>query len=134
MSEIKFYLLTYLLYLLCWIFSLLVAVRISFKPSMPAREQQGRVTALRWEQFLHRNFTNATNHAKIFYFIVLLVFCKFSYRTYRNGLNQVPQSWDLLGPSKNSNRVSSIPFVGNLHFSMFVHRVRDLKNLFVSRR
>ena len=33
-----------------------------------------------------------------------------------------------LGPSKNSSRVSSIPFVGNPHFSMFVHGVRYRKN------
>ena len=75
-----------------------------------------------------------TNHTKIFYFIALLVFRKFSYQTYWNGLNQVPQRWSPLGPSKNSSRVSSIPFARNLHFSMFVHRVWDLKNLFASRR
>ena len=40
----------------------------------------------------------------------------------------------VLEPSKNSSRGSLIPFVENLHCSMFVHRVRYLKNLFVSRR
>ena len=66
---------------------------------MPARGQE-RENALRWEQFLWRNFPNVTNRTKIFYFIALLVFRKFSYRTYRNGLNQVPQSWGPLGPQK----------------------------------
>ena len=68
---------------------------------MPAHEQQGRGNALRREQFLWRNFTNVTNHTKIFYFIALLVFCKFSYWNYRNGLNQVPQSWGPLSSQKN---------------------------------
>ena len=35
-----------------FIFLLLIAVRISFNPSMPACGQQGRGNALRWEQFL----------------------------------------------------------------------------------
>ena len=73
-------------------------------------------------------------HAKISYSIVSLVFRKFSYRTYRNGLNQVPQSWGTPSISKSTNRVSSIPFVGNPHFSILLHRVRYLKNLFMSRR
>ena len=38
------------------------------------------------------NIYSEINHTKIFYFIALPVFRKFSYRTYRNGLNQVPQS------------------------------------------
>ena len=46
-------------------------------------------------------------------------YSKFSYQTYRNGLNKVPLNWGTLGPSKNSSRVSSIPFVGNRNFSMF---------------
>ena len=73
-------------------------------------------------------------HAKISYSIASLVFRKFSYRTYRNGLNQVPQSWGTPSISKSTNRVSSIPFVGNPHFSILLHRVRYLKNLFMSRR
>ena len=73
-------------------------------------------------------------HAKISYSIVSLVFRKFSYRTYRNGLNQVPQSWGTPSISKSTNCVSSIPFVGNPHFSILLHRVRYLKNLFMSRR
>ena len=73
-------------------------------------------------------------HAKISYSIVSLVFRKFSYRTYRNGLNQVPQSWGTPSISKSTNRVSSIPFVGNPHFSILLHRVQYLKNLFMSRR
>ena len=73
-------------------------------------------------------------HAKISYSIASLVFRKFSYRTYRNGLNQVPQSWGTPSISKSTNCVSSIPFVGNPHFSILLHRVRYLKNLFMSRR
>ena len=73
-------------------------------------------------------------HAKIFYSIVSLVFRKFSYRTYQNGLNQVSQSWGSPSISKSTNRVSSIPFVGNPHFSILLQRVRYLKNLFMSRR
>ena len=70
-------------------------------------------------------------HAKISYSIVSLVFHKFSYRTYRNGLNRVPQSWGTPSISKSTNCVSSIPFVGNSHFSILLHRVRYLKNLFM---
>ena len=35
---------------------------------------------------------------------------------------------------KSTNRVTSIPFVGNPHFSILLHRVRYLKNLFMYRR
>ena len=71
-------------------------------------------------------------HAKISYSIASLVFWKFSYRTYRNSLKQMPQSWGSL--LKSTNHVSSIPFVGNPHFSILLQRVRDLKNLFMSGR
>ena len=71
-------------------------------------------------------------HAKISYSIASLVFRKFSYRTYRNSLKQMPQSWGSL--LKSTNHVSSIPFVGNPHFSILLQRVRDLKNLFMSGR
>ena len=47
--------------------------------------------------------------AKISYSIVSLVFLKFSYQTYGNGLNQVPQRWGTPSNSKNTNCVSSIP-------------------------
>ena len=73
-------------------------------------------------------------HAKFPYSIASLVFHKFSYRTYQNGLNQVPQSWDTPSISKSTNRVSSIPFVGNPRFSILLQRMRYLKNLFMSRR
>ena len=73
-------------------------------------------------------------HAKISYSIVSLVFRKFSYRTYRNGLNQVPQSWGTPSISKSTNRVSSILFVRIPHFSILLHRVWYLKNLFMSQR
>ena len=73
-------------------------------------------------------------HAKISYSIVSLVFRKFSYRTYRNGLNQVPQSWGTRSISKSTYRVSSISSVWNPHFSILLHRVRYLKYLFMSRR
>ena len=73
-------------------------------------------------------------HAKISYSIVSLVFRKYLYRTYPNGLNQVAQSWGTPSIWKSTNRASSIPFVENPHFSILLHRVRDLKNLFMSRR
>ena len=72
-------------------------------------------------------------HVKISYSIVSLAFHRFSYRTYRNGLNQVPQSWGTPSISKSTIRVSSIHFVGNPHFSILLHRVWYLKNLFVSK-
>ena len=84
-----------------------------------------------WEQM--QNITNLLSTLK-FLIPYSLVFRKFSYRTYRNGLNQVPQSWGTLKISKSTNRVSSIPFVGNPHFSILLHRVRYLKNLFMSQR
>ena len=37
-------------------------------------------------------------------------------------------------PQKSKNRVNLINFVGNLHFIILVHRVRYLKNIFVSPR
>ena len=73
-------------------------------------------------------------HTEISYSIVSLVFRKFLYRTYRNVLNQVPQSWRTLNTSKSTNCVSSIPFVRNPHFSILLHRVRYLKKNFMSRR
>ena len=73
-------------------------------------------------------------HVKTSYSIVSLVFHKFSYRTYWNGLNRVSQSWGTPSISKSTNRVSSIPFVGNPHFSILLHRLRYLKNLFMSQR
>ena len=73
-------------------------------------------------------------HAKISYTIVSLLFLKFSYRTYLNGLNQVPQRWGTPSIPKSANRVSSIPLVGNLHFSILLHRVWYLKILLMSQR
>ena len=73
-------------------------------------------------------------HAKISYSIVSLVFLKFLYRTHRNGLNQVPQSRGTPSISKRTNCISSIPFVGNPHFSILMHRVQYLKNLLMCRR
>ena len=73
-----------------------------------------------------------TKHAKISYSIASLVFRKFSYRTYRNGLNQVPQSWGRPSISKSTNHVSSIPFVRNPHFSILLQRVQYLKTFFMS--
>ena len=73
-------------------------------------------------------------HAKISYSIVSLVFRKFSYRTYRNSLKRVTKSWTTPTTSKSTNRVSSIPFVRNLHFRILLHRVRYLRNLSMSPR
>ena len=36
---------------------------------------------------------------------------------------EIPQSWDTPGTPKSTNRVSLIPFAGNPHFSILVHRV-----------
>ena len=69
-------------------------------------------------------------HAKISYSIASLVFRKFSYWTYQNGLNHVTQGWDTPSTSKSTSCVSSIPFVWNPHFSILLHRVRYLKNVF----
>ena len=73
-------------------------------------------------------------HAKISYSIVSLVFRKFSYRTYRNSLHQGISKLRTPSTSKNTNRVSSIPFVGNPHFSILLQRVQHLKNFLMSRR
>ena len=73
-------------------------------------------------------------HDKITCSIVSLVFHKFSYQTYRNGLNRGISKLRYSSTSKSTNRVSSIPFVRNPHFSILLHRVWYLKNLFMSRR
>ena len=101
-----------------------------FHPYGEILSRKGKYPMLRTNTKPHQ----LIKHAKISYSIVSLVFRKFSYRTYRNGLNQVPQSWGTPSISKSTNRVSSIPFVGNPHFSILLHRVRYLKNLFMSRR
>ena len=106
--------------LTAWMFS---SVR-----GIPSRK--GKYPMLRTNTKLHQ----LIKHAKISYSIVSLVFRKFLYRTYRNGLNRVPQSWGTPSISKSTNRVSSIPFVGNPRFSVLLHRVRYLKNLFMSWR
>ena len=59
-------------------------------------------------------------HVKISYSIVSLVFRKYLYRTYPNGLNQVAQSWGTPSIWKSTNRASSIPFVENPHFSILL--------------
>ena len=73
-------------------------------------------------------------HNKISYSMVSLVFHKFSYQTCQNDLNQGNQSWGAPSTSKNTSPVSSIAFVRNPDFSILLHRVRYLKNLFISRR
>ena len=73
-------------------------------------------------------------HTKISYSMVSLVFHKFSYQTCQNDLNQGNQSWGAPSTSKNTSPVSSIVFVRNPDFSILLHRVRYLKNLFMSRR
>ena len=70
-------------------------------------------------------------HAKTSYSIATLEFRKFSCGTYRIGLNRGPQSWGTPSTSKSTYRVSLIPFVGNPSFSILLHRVRYLKNLFI---
>ena len=80
------------------------------------------------------NSRQLIKHAKISYSIVSLVHHKFLYQTYRNGLNQVPQSWGTPSISKSTSHVSSILFVANPHFTILLHRVWYLQNLFMCRR
>ena len=68
------------------------------------------------------------------YSIASAVFRKFSCGNYRSGLDRGNQSWDTPFTWKNTSYVSLIPFVGNPHFGILVHRVRYLKNLFVCQR
>ena len=47
---------------------------------------------------------------------------------------RVSQSWGTPSTSKSTNRVSSIPFVRNPHFSILLHRVRYFKKfIYVSK-
>ena len=69
--------------------------------------------------------------AKTSYSIATLEFRKFSCGTYRIGLNRGPQSWGTPSTSKSTYRVSLIPYVGNPHFIILLHRVWYLKNLFI---
>ena len=62
-----------------------------------------------------------TKHAKISYSIASLVFRKFLYRTYRNGLNRVPQSLGTTSTSKSMSRVSSIVRVSLLGIRILVY-------------
>ena len=101
-----------------------------FHPHGEIPSRKGKYPMLRTNTKPHQ----LIKQAKISYSTVSLVFRKFSYRTFRNGLNRVTQSWGTPSTSKCTNRVSSIPFVGNPHFSILLHRVRNLKNLFMSRR
>ena len=93
------------------------------------------------------------NHWDLLMQIVVLCF-HFLYYFYFNfvlGINQKIQVLCLLAylltyllrylkaealqvPQKSKNRVNLINFVGNLHFIILVHRVRYLKNIFVSPR
>ena len=72
-------------------------------------------------------------HTKISYSIASLVFYKFSCVTYRHGLNRGTSKQRHSKYLKKYDRVSLILFVGNLHFSIPMHRVWYLRNLFVSR-
>ena len=73
-------------------------------------------------------------HTKISYSIASLVFFKFLYVTYRNGLNrntQIKPRHSKSSASKSMSPVSLIPFLWNLDFSVLEHSVRYLQNLFV---
>ena len=101
-----------------------------FHPYRDIPSRKGKYPLLRTKTKPHQ----LIKHAKISYSIVAIVFRKFSSSTYRKGLNRVTQSWGTLSTSKSTNLVSLVTFVGNLHFSILLHRVRYLKNLFMSRR
>ena len=58
--------------------------------------------------------------SKISYSITSLVFRKFLYRTYRNGLNQGTQSWGTPSTAKSANPVSLIPFVAISHITILL--------------
>ena len=62
-----------------------------------------------------------TKHAKISYSIASLVFRKFLCRTYRNGLNRVPQSLGTTSTSKSMSRVSSIVCVSLFGIHILVY-------------
>ena len=106
---------------------------LSEVPSVQGRgstNKEGGIPVLRTNAKPHQ----LIKHTKISYSIALLVFRKFSCRTCRNGLNRGTSKLRHSKYSKSTNCVSLIPFFGNPHFSILVHRVRHLKNLFVSGR
>ena len=104
----------------------------SFPPLNPSRGQQGKGNTLCWERI--QSLTNLIRHIKIYYFIASLFFLRFRPLTTEMVYTEVPQSWGTSGTSKSTNRVSLTPSVGNSHFSILVHRVRYLKNLFLPQR
>ena len=100
--------------------------------SFPPLGQQGKGNTLCWERI--QSLTKLIRHIKIYYFIASLFFLRFRALTTEMVYTEVPQSWGTSGTSKSTNRVSLILSVGNSHFSILVHRVRYLKNLFVPQR
>ena len=97
-----------------------------FHPYGEIPSRKGKYPMLRTNTKPHQ----LIEHAKISYSIASLALRKFSYRPYQNGLSQVPQTWGTPSISKKMNRVSSIHFVKNPHFSVLLHRIRYLENLF----
>ena len=94
---------------------------------LPTRKEKYPVLRTYW------SLTDLIKHTKISYlnFIASLVFHRFSCGTCWNGLHQVPQGWGTPSTSKSANHVSLLPFVGNPHYSIFVHRVRYLKKIYL---
>ena len=82
----------------------------------------------------YQSLTNLIRHTKIFCLIAFLVFRRFSCGTTKMVYTEVPQDWGTPITSKSTNPVSLILFVGNPHYSILLHRIQYLKNLFVSRR
>ena len=70
-----------------------------FHPYWEIPSKKGKYPMLRTNAKLHQ----LIKHAEISYSIVSLVFHKFSYRTYWNGLNQVPKAEVLRVPQKVQN-------------------------------
>ena len=111
------YLLEYLycysmLYKLLWIF-----------PSVQGEGNTNKEGEIPCAKEKYEALATYQERTKISYSIASLVFRKFSSATY--------WGWSTPATSKSTNPVSLIPFVGNRHFSILVHRMRYVKNLFV---
>ena len=77
----------------------------------PSRNQQEKRNTPCWECM--RSLTSVTNHTKISYSIASLVFRKFSYRTYRNGLARskklrVTKIWQEIGIQNERSSVKQL--------------------------
>ena len=100
----------------------------SFNPYGEIPSSKGKHPVLRTNTKPHQ----LIKHPHISYSVVSLAFRRFSCSTYRIGLRYLKAEAFQVPHSKHTNHASLIPFVGNLHFSIILHRVQYLKNLFMS--